>query len=213
VVRCAGCGKSFEGRADQRTCSAACRTRLYRRRKAEAAPAVEVVPGRPLQGSYLPEARHAPFERGNLARAAHGVHSERLMSERSLEVREEFLAVYPWLSGSDELRLDLFFTDLARYRTMDAWATDVVEGRVSTWVRDKGRPRSGSIAAVPEYFLAEMRGLSKTIGEHATALGLDPAGLSKILKDSSFARAMAQEGLDRLKAQGRAIRRSQGYDE
>ena len=171
---------------------------------------VEVV--RPLAGSVLPEVRHVPFGAGNLVHASHGAHSERLVSVRTEEVRAEYLERFPWLGEAHSVRLDLFARDMARYNLLDEFVQDVVEGRRSSSVQGRGRPRSGSVEAVPEYVWSELRGLSKALGDHATALGLDPASFARIMRDSSFARQVASEQLGALAATGRALRRVGGGD-
>ncbi len=119
---------------------------------------------------------------------------------------------YPWLSDAHEVKLDMFFTDKARYDLLTGWMYDVLEGRKKSHVQGKGRPRSGDLLAIPEYVLTELTRLSWVLSQAATELGLDATGFAKFAKDSSVAQVWARERVSELAATGRALRRSGGGD-
>ena len=114
-------------------------------------------PLRPVQGSYLPERRHPEFGAGNEVSVTSGCVSVRVVvSARTSAVRLEYMDRYPWLSDAHEVKLDMFFTDKARYDLLTGWMYDVLEGRKKSHVQGKGRPRSGDLLAIPEYVLTEL---------------------------------------------------------
>lgn len=199
VGRCENCGSELvlSGRGrPKRTCSDACRKALQRR---------------PAKPTRLPARGYSwePFAPGHKLSVRHGASSQELVAARTGEIRAEYLERFPHLTDRDEMALDLFFTNLARYRMMDSYWAEVASGEREAWPA-KGRPRSGP-EAVPPSVHEQMTRLAGVLGRQAHQLGLDPLGFGQLAKDSAVFRALTREQqLQSLLAKGREVRRARG---
>ncbi|MGH9090192.1 MAG: hypothetical protein ACRDZR_02240 [Acidimicrobiales bacterium] len=149
-----------------------------------------------------------PFEEGNTLSVRHGLHSERITSERYVATLAELREDMPWLETCDAVAVEGLARALATFRPLDTWITAVMTGEAKAHSRP-GAPDTG-VEAVPERVWRAWRGAAKLVQDATSALGMSPVARAGLMRDTGWARALArQEGFSRLTEQGRAMRSRQ----
>ena len=137
---------------------------------------------------------------GNLNNLRHGAFSERVLSERSVDIADALFECAPWLLDSDAAGIEHYCRAEARARLLDEFAWSIVEGRVSVGGRV-------GVIAVPPYIWREITGAENNAMRAATSLGLNTEGRLKIAKDAGFAHHFGADRLGTLISRGRELRR------
>jgi len=144
---------------------------------------------RPARGYSWP-----PFEPGNLAAVRHGARSARLVSAEAEKVAAELAEVCPWISEVDAVAVDTFCRAAARYRMLDDYVAAKAEAE--------------GVEAVPRTLWQEVSRAESNAMKAAEALGLDPTGRARLLRDLGWARSLSSRdsAIAALAERGAAIR-------
>jgi len=129
-----------------------------------------------------------PFEQGNLKAVRHGVHSQRIISAKTAEVREELIAQCPWVVELDLVTVELYCRAAARHYLLHDYFMGVAEGTFEA-APSKDRPLTG-VAAMPAYLLAEMSAAAGKAGKYGHQLGLSLLGWVELVKRLGWERSV-----------------------
>ncbi len=133
----------------------------------------------------------APFQPGHELSITHGANSATKIAERAELVNAALLEAAPWLAEDRFLpAVSLYLRSAARSSLLDEYIERVAAER--------------GIEAVPARTLEQATAASNRAFKQAEALGLTPAGYSK-LKLLVAGAAGAEDAIARLRAEGRKI--------
>jgi len=121
-----------------------------------------------------------PFTEGNLAGLRHGAFSDRVITEKALDIRAALLRVYPYLGE------DTFLEALHRYARAEARAA-LLHDYIMTKVEADG------VESVKPYLWAEARGADALAQKCGQDCGLDPRGHAVIARDLGLARSVRSQ--------------------
>ena len=137
---------------------------------------------------------------GHMKSVRHGAFSERVLSERSVEVADALFETCPWLLDSDAAGIEQYCRAEARARLLDEYAWSIVEGKVSV-------DRRTGVAAVPAYIWREITGAENNAMRAATSIGLNTMGRLDIMKNAGMAHHFGGSRLGELISRGKSLRR------
>lgn len=141
-----------------------------------------------------------PFKPGHTLSVTHGTRSARLVAERAAQVAEELAERAPWLAEElDGVAVETWCRAQARYRMLDDY--------VAAKAADEG------VEAVPRTLWQEVSRAEANVMKATEALGLDPTGRARLMKDLGWARQLSQGSVGALAERGaklRALRSAEG---
>lgn len=148
---------------------------------------------RAIAGGWRRSYRWANWGAGNTGSVRHGANSERIVTERVIDIAEYLFANCPWLVEVDGAAIERYCRAEARARLL----SDEIE-RVAAEV---------GIGKVRPHLLTEVGRAEANAQKFGQDLGLDPTGRAKVLKDLGWAKQLHQGRLEELQSRGRSLRR------
>ncbi len=138
-----------------------------------------------------------PFERGNRAALKHGAFSEQLATETAQTIAPHLFELAPWLNRPE------YVHGVARYLRAEAISLIAFEAIERIAATDGAEN-------VPGRLFEAHNAASNTAMRQGSLLGLDPTSRARLVALLGTDR---KEALEKLRAEGRAMRLAQGLDE
>lgn len=149
-----------------------------------------------------------PYEARNLAAVTHGTRSEAVKAAKNFEIRSRLMDEIPILT--DPMFVEAF--DRCVEATVIAsmlgdWIFDVIAGlQESRSTSEKEERPTTGVEAVPKHIWDAYDKAQKNAAKFAQDCGLDPIGFARLAKELGWAKQLAGNGLENLRATGAAIR-------